>query len=44
MGKNQNQRNNFQHKKKKVTTAVTFDENERHEYLKGMFGAKRRRK
>lgn len=43
MGKNNNNRHN-QFRKKKASTAVTFDENERSEYLKGMFGAKKRRK
>lgn len=43
MGKN-NKHNNRMFRKKKAVTAVTFDENERHEYLKSMFGAKKRRK
>jgi hypothetical protein len=30
--------------KKKGVSAVVFDEKERHEYLKSMFGAKQRRK
>jgi len=46
MGKNHNnyKGNQNSYRKKKVVTAVSFDENERHDYLHSMFGAKRRRK
>lgn len=33
-----------QHKKNKKNSAVTFDEEERSNYLKGMIGCKRRRR
>lgn len=48
---NQNHKGGQSHKggqnsfrKRKAVTAVTFDENERHEYLSSMVGAKRRRR
>lgn len=45
MGKQQqNHKKNNQHKKSKKNTAVTFDYEERQSYLKGMIGAKKRRR
>lgn len=41
MGKNKNN-NKFYHKKKQ--TVVTFDAEERKNYLRNMFGAKKRRR
>lgn len=42
MGKNNKTQQH--HRKKKHATAITFDENERDNHLKGMFGAKKRRR
>ena len=43
MGK-KNQNNFNTKRKQKQNSAVTFDEEERSNFLKGMFGAKKRRK
>jgi len=44
MGKQQNNKKYNQHKKSKKNTAVTFDFEERQNYLKNMIGAKKRRR
>ena len=44
MGKKNNKSNMRSQRKQKATTAITFDEEERSNFLKGMFGAKQRRR
>ena len=45
MAKQQNNKKNHnQHKNNKKNSAVTFDYQERQDYLKGMIGAKKRRR
>lgn len=44
MGKKDKEAKKGFHKKNKRNTAVTFDEEDRHNYLKSMIGAKKRRR
>ena len=44
MAKQQHQKKNNQNRKNKKNSAVTFDFEERQNYLKGMIGAKKRRR
>lgn len=44
MGKNNKSKQGNQARKLKKTSAVTFDPEERRQYLKGMIGAKNRRR